>query len=88
MHSGAAARAELGFCQHAAHRAVALLELQPEGGQSHSGLAAACSNSTWMAFGDYSEQCGVGLRLGAALGAAAEDAQSRQQVPTHARHDP
>jgi hypothetical protein len=43
---------------------VALLER--EGGQWLSGLAAACSNSTWMAFGHYSEQCGAGLRLGAA----------------------
>jgi hypothetical protein len=49
LYAGAAARVEFGFCQHAASRAVTLLER--EGGQSLSGLAAACSNSTWMEWG-------------------------------------
>jgi hypothetical protein len=63
MHAVAAARAEFGFCQHAASRALALLER--EGGQSLSGLAAACSNSTWMEW-----------RVGAALMGAAEECLS------------
>jgi len=57
LYAGGAARAEFGFFQHAANRALTLLER--EGGQSLSGLAAACSNSTWMGWGNYSEQCAV-----------------------------
>ena len=84
MYAGAAARAEFGFCQHAASRALALLELERQGGQQPyavSGLTTTCSNSTWMAFEEWEqwEQCGAGLRVGAAAaGDAAAHAAGEQ----------